>query len=52
MGFPAGADGKSLQPGDPSSIPGSGDPLEKEMATKLVILAWRMWTERPGRLKS
>ena len=29
------------------------DPLEKEMATHLSILAWRIpWTEMPGRLQS
>ena len=27
------------------------DPLEKEMATRSSILAWRIpWTEEPGRL--
>ena len=35
--------------GDVGSIPGSGDPLEKEMATHSSILAWRiLWTEEPG----
>ena len=39
--------------GDPGSIPGSGDPLEKEMATHSSALAWKIpWTERPGRLQS
>ena len=29
------------------------DPLEKEMATHSIILAWRIpWTEEPGRLQS
>ena len=29
------------------------DPLEKEMATHLSILAWEIpWTEEPGRLQS
>ena len=29
------------------------DALEKEMATHLSILAWRiLWTEKPGRLQS
>ena len=29
------------------------DPLEKEMATHLSILAWRIpWTKEPGRLQS
>ena len=28
---------------------GWGDPLEKEMATHSIILAWRIpWTEEPG----
>ena len=34
-------------------IPGSEDPLEKEMATHSSILAWRIpWTEEPGGLQS
>ena len=37
--------------GDPSSIPGSEDPLEKGMATHSSILAWRIpWTEEPDGL--
>ena len=33
--------------------PGWNDPLEKEMATRSSILAWRIpWTEEPGRLHS
>jgi hypothetical protein len=32
---------------------GLEDPLEKEMATRSNILAWRItWTEEPGRLQS
>ena len=28
-------------------------PLEEEMATHLIILAWKIpWTEEPGRLQS
>ena len=39
--------------GEPGSIPGLGDPLEKGMATDSSILAWRiLWTEEPGRLSS
>ena len=39
--------------GDMGSIPGSEDPLEKEMATHSSILAWRTpWTEEPGGLQS
>ena len=35
--------------GDSGSIPGSEDPLEKEMATHSSILAWEIpWTEEPG----
>ena len=38
---------------DLGSIPGSEDPLEKEMATHSSILAWRIpWTEEPGGLQS
>ena len=33
------------------TIPGWGDPLEKEMETHSSILAWRIpWTEEPGGL--
>ena len=28
------------------------DPLEKGMATHSSILAWRQWTEEPGKLQS
>ena len=39
--------------GDPGSIPGREDPLEKEMAAHSSILAWRIpWMEEPGRLQS
>ena len=32
---------------------GQEDPLEKEMATHLSILAWKIpWTEEPGGLQS
>ena len=32
---------------------GQEDPLEKEMAAHLSILAWRIpWTEVPGRIQS
>ena len=37
--------------GDLASIPGSGDPLQKEVVTHASILAWKIpWTEEPGRL--
>ena len=30
---------------------GQEDPLEKEMATRSIILVWEIpWTEEPGRL--
>ena len=39
--------------GDTGSIPGSGSPLEKGMATHSSILAWRIsGTEEPGGLQS
>ena len=35
--------------GDPGSILGREDPLEKEMATHSSILVWEIpWTEEPG----
>ena len=38
---------------DTGLIPGSEDPLEKELATHSNILAWEIpWTEEPGRLQS
>ena len=58
MGFPSGSDGKESvrNAGDAREvgmIPGSQDPLEKEMVTHSSILAWRIpWTEEPGRLQS
>ena len=55
MGFPSSSDGKAsaCNAGDPGSIPGSEDPLEKEMATHSIILAWKIpWTEEPGQLQS
>ena len=39
--------------GDTGSIPGSEDPLEKEMPTHFSILAWEVpWTEESGGLQS
>ena len=39
--------------GDMGLIPGSGDLLEKEMATHSSILAYKIpWTEEPGGLQS
>ena len=54
-GFRGGSGGKesARNVGDPGSIPGQYDPLEKGMATHSSILAWRIpWTEEPGRLQS
>ena len=41
LGFPGGSDGResAWNVGDPSSIPGLGSPMEKEMATYSSILA-------------
>ena len=50
-----GSDGKesSCNVGDPDSIVGQEDPLEKGMATHSSVLAWIIsWTELPGRLQS
>ena len=55
MGFLGGSDSKesACTAGDPGSIPGSGNPLEKGMAIHSRILAWRSpWTEEPGELWS
>ena len=55
LGFPGVSDGKvsACNTGDPGLIPGSEDPLEKEMATHSSILAWRIpWMEEPGGLQS
>ena len=39
--------------GDLGSIPGSGRPVEKEIATHSSTLAWRIpWMEEPGKLES
>ena len=52
MGFPGGSEVKAsaCNAGDPSSIPGLGRSLEKEMASHSST-AWRIpWTEEPGGL--
>ena len=52
-GFLSSSDGKesSCKTGDPGSILGWEDSLEKEIATHSSILAWRTaWTEEPGGL--
>ena len=54
-GFRGGSDSKesACNVGDLGSMPGSGRPLEKEMATHSSILTWRIpWTEDPGGLQS
>ena len=47
-GLPSGSDGKesAYNAGDPGSIPGPEDPLEKGMATHFSILAWRIHGQR------
>ena len=53
--FPVCSDSKesACNAGDPGSISGSKDPLEKGRATYSSILAWRIpWAEEPGRLSS
>ena len=55
LNFPGGLDGKAsvYNVGDLGSIPGSGDPLEKEMAIHSSTIAWKIpWTEERGRLQS
>ena len=55
MDFPGGSDGKAsaYSVGDPGSILGREDLLEKEMATHCRFLAWEIpWTEEPGRVQS
>ena len=52
---PGGSDGKEFarNAGDPGSILGLEDPLEKEMVTHTSIPAWEIpWAEEPGRLQS
>ena len=55
MGLPCGSEVKASasNAGDPGSIPGWEDPLEKEMVTHSSILTWRIpWMEKPGSLQS
>ena len=52
-GLPWWSDGKesACNAGDPGSVRGWEDSLEKEMLTHSSILAWRIsWTEEPGEL--
>ena len=53
--FPGGSDGKesACNAGDPRSILGWEDPLEKGIATYSSSLVVRIpWTEKPGGLQS
>ena len=46
---------KNLPAMQKTQVPSLGweDPLEKKLATRSSILAWRIsWTEEPGRLQS
>ena len=55
LNFSGDSDGKesACNAGDPGSIPGSEDPLEKGVATHSGILAWRFpRTVEPGGLQS
>ena len=50
-----GSDGKesACNAGDPGSILGQEESLEKGMATHSSILAWRIpWRDEPGELQS
>ena len=54
-GFPGSSEGKvsACNVGHLGSIPGLGDPLEKELATHSSTLAWKiLWTKEPSRLQS
>ena len=55
MGFPGGSTVKNLLAMQETWIQSLGweDPLEEDMATHSIILAWRIpWTEEPGWLQS
>ena len=55
MDLPHSSVGKesAYSAGDPGSIPGLGEPLEKEMSTHFSILTWRIpWIGEPARLQS
>ena len=55
MSCPRASDSKvsACNVGDPGSVLGWEDLLEKEMATHSSILAWKIpWTEEPGGLQS
>ena len=51
LGFPGGSDSKesACNAGDPGSVLGREDPLEKGMAPHSSILTWRIpWIKEPG----
>ena len=51
--LPGNSDGKATMWETQVQSLGRADPLEKEMATRCSLLAWRIpWTEEPGRLQS
>ena len=53
--FPGGSDGKNPPVMQETRVHSLGweDPLEEEMATHSIILAWGIpWTEEPGKLQS
>ena len=55
LGFPGGSDGKesACNAGDPGSVLGQEDLLEKAMVTHSSVLAWSIpWTGDPGELQS
>ena len=48
-----GSKESACQAGEEGLTPGSGDPLEKDMATYSNVLAWEIpWPEELGRLQS
>ena len=54
MGFPGGLGGKESACNARNGVQPQGqeNPLEKEMSTCFITLAWRIpWTEEPGRLQ-
>jgi len=55
VGFPMWLSGKKLPAKQEMQVQSLGweDPLEKEMATHSIILAWKIpWTKEPGGLQS
>ena len=51
--FPGGSDGKATVRETRVQSLGQEDPLEKEMATHSITLAWKIpWTEECSRLQS